>query len=172
MKILPVSSGRRPLLAGSLALAAIATALVTWAQNDNSGSSSSDQGQPPFGHLNSSIDTGNTPTPSGNSMPGQGPLPFGGLNSINTGGTPAATPPPTPTPAAAPAGLTSPSTVGASLKQVELASTSLQIVSLGGGVAFWDPIKRLIYVYPGDFSVCTGVYQMGTPGQPMQRVGP
>jgi hypothetical protein len=164
MKTITVSSGHRPFLLGGLMLAAAVTALVSWAQNDNS---SSDQGQLPFGHLNS-IPSGNSPTPSGNSNSGgSGALPFGNVNnSTNTGGTAVATP------TAPPAGITSPSAVGASLKQVELASTSLQIVSLGGGVAFWDPIKRLIYVYPGDFSVCTGVYQMGTPGQPMQRVGP
>jgi hypothetical protein len=96
-------------------------------------------------------------------------LPFGHLNSVGLDSKPA------PTPASPPAGanITVPAgNVTTQLKQVELAATSLQIVSLGGGVAFWDPVKRLIYVYPGDFSVCTGIYQMGTPGQPMQRVGP
>jgi len=95
-------------------------------------------------------------------------LPFGHLNSVGLDSTPA------PTPASPPAGasITVPGNVSTQLKQVELAATSLQIVSLGGGVAFWDPIKRLIYVYPGDFSTCTGIYQMGTPGQPMQRIGP
>ena len=95
-------------------------------------------------------------------------LPFGHLNSVGLDSTPA----PTPAPSASTAVAVPAGNVTTQLKQVELAATSLQIVSLGGGVAFWDPVKRLIYVYPGDFSVCSGIYQMGTPGQPMQRVGP
>jgi hypothetical protein len=94
-------------------------------------------------------------------------LPFGHLNSIGQDGTPVNTPPPNPTP-----GLQATGNVSSTLKQVELAATSLQIVSLTGGVGFWDPVKRLLYVYPADFSQCSGIYQMSTPGQPMTRVGP
>jgi hypothetical protein len=96
------------------------------------------------------------------------PLPFGHLNDIGVDGTPVKTPPAAPSPGTpAAAGVSS-----SNLHQVELAATSLQIVPVTGGVAFWDPVKRLIYVYQSDFSVCNGVYQMGAPGQPMQRVGP
>jgi hypothetical protein len=86
-------------------------------------------------------------------------LPFGHMNSVGVDNPPQST-------------TTAGAGTAASLKQVELAATSLQIVSLGSGVVFWDPIKRMLYVYPGDFSTCTGIYQMGKAGDPMTRVGP
>jgi len=92
-------------------------------------------------------------------------LPFGHLNSVGLDSTPA-----NPPASASAAALTG--NMATQLKEVQLAATSLQIVSFGGSVAFWDPVKRLFYVYSGDLSTCTAVYQMSAPGQPMLRVGP
>jgi hypothetical protein len=133
MKTSPISSARRPILAGVLVLVAAVAALAAWAQND-SGLPTFNKQDMSFGHINS----------VGVESPPQ----------VNTTGVATSTAP------------------NSGLKQVELAATSLQIVSLGGGVAFWDPVKRMLYVYPGDFSTCTGIYQMGKAGDPMTRVGP
>jgi hypothetical protein len=39
-----------------------------------------------------------------------------------------------------------------------------------GSVAFWEASTGKLYVYGGDFTTCTGVYQLTKPGQPLVRI--